>query len=748
MSFTSDRNYLAEKAEELQIEEAKAPARVAVSKEEMRLVRKIDFIFGPIAYIAYLMTFIDRAAIGNARIAGLEADLGLTGYQFNISLTVFYIFYALFEMPSNIVCKWMGARIWIPLQIFLFGIITLCTAFIQNFGQLIAVRVLLGLAEAGVLPALAFVLSRFYKPDELVLRIAFCVSAAALAGGFGGLLASGFISIGEIGSLGVEWRNIFLFEGLITLVVGVLCACFAVSGPSDAWWLTAEERELAVSRLNRAHEGNATGAKVHGDMRSVLRYLRTPVPWICSFGYLSTNVAVQGVSLFSPTILRSMYPGMSTVAIQLRSVPPYVVAWFWTIGLAYASTRFNRRGIILLIAVPFSIVGYAIFVGTDMADSSARYGGIFLNIMGIPSDAPNYYTGNSMELGFCSFQLLLVIGLLVYIKRENYKRSAGGRDYRLDSKDGIAARAQSALNRLNELIDAEEALVHNRAQKRSAAKQNAAVAGAGGETATRSCSACRRHKSKCVPSDVPDKCVRCIELGKACVYPGVRNRGAGKRLSKNHRALLSIKRDLEAVLAGDDGTDVLDGSSDGEDDGHSYAAGSIAGNDEADTQLLSNPLALLAHSTAGSTSAAARSSTLQRSLIADLTRSETSRAEEPVQAGLLTATDFKRLISLYFTSLRPFMQLLDPQLHTPDWLRLNSPFLATCLAFVSSTFDPLSAHQTEALKIHALELATKIYSAGLKSLEILQAFYVLSHWSPPTSDPSEERAWSWLWDAV
>lgn len=95
---------------------------------------------------------------------------------------------------------------------------------------------------------------------------------------------------------------------------------------------------------------------------------------------------------------------------------------------------------------------------------------------------------------------------------------------------GIAARAQSALNRLNELIDAEEALVHNRAQKRSAAKQNATAAG--GETATRSCSACRRHKSKCVPSDVPDKCVRCIELGKACVYPGVRNRGAGKRLSK------------------------------------------------------------------------------------------------------------------------------------------------------------------------------------------------------------------------
>lgn len=73
------------------------------------------------------------------------------------------------------------------------------------------------------------------------------------------------------------------------------------------------------------------------------------------------------------------------------------------------------------------------------------------------------------------------------------------------------------------------------------------------------------------------------------------------------------------------------------------------------------------------------------------------------------------------------MQLLDPQLHTPDWLRLNSPFLATCLAFVASTFDPLSAHQTGSLKTHALQLATEIYTAGLKSLEILQGFYVLSY---------------------
>lgn len=208
------------------------------------------------------------------------------GHDLDLTLVARTVFYALFEMPSNIVCSEsrvlrnrerciaqnLSARcrrvdgrshldpasnlpFWDHYALHRFHTEfwpahrgSRSSGCVPSSHLLLELRscasslVHTGLAEAGVLPALAFVLSRFYKPDELVLRIAFCVSAAALAGGFGGLLASGFISIGEIGSLGVEWRNIFLFEGLITLVVGVLCACFAVSGPSDAWWLTAEER--------------------------------------------------------------------------------------------------------------------------------------------------------------------------------------------------------------------------------------------------------------------------------------------------------------------------------------------------------------------------------------------------------------------------------------------------------------------------------------------------------------------------
>jgi di/tricarboxylate transporter len=90
---------------------------------------------------------VDRANIGNARLAGLEKDLGLKGYDYNIVLTVFYVSYIVFELPSNLACKWIGPGWFIPLLTLLFGAISLATAFVQNRAQICAVRFLLGIFE-------------------------------------------------------------------------------------------------------------------------------------------------------------------------------------------------------------------------------------------------------------------------------------------------------------------------------------------------------------------------------------------------------------------------------------------------------------------------------------------------------------------------------------------------------------------------------------------------------------------------
>lgn len=168
--------------------------------EEKRVRRKLDLQIVPMVTILYLMCFLDRSNIGNARIQGMQTDLNLVGYRFNWALSIFYIVYLLVEVPSNILLKKVGPRFYIPALVVGFGFVSMCTAFVHNFEQLCVARAFLGLFEGGTMPGIAFFLSSFYKREELYFRIGIFVSAASMAGAFGGLLAAGLTQIPRWGS--------------------------------------------------------------------------------------------------------------------------------------------------------------------------------------------------------------------------------------------------------------------------------------------------------------------------------------------------------------------------------------------------------------------------------------------------------------------------------------------------------------------------------------------------------------------
>jgi len=138
---------------------------------ERRLVRKIDLYIVPTVALLYLFCFIDRANIGelgysagvyrltdagNARLAGFERDLNLTGYDYNTVLSVFYVSYIIFEIPSNMACKYFGPGWFLPGITLGFGILTVCFAFVKDLSTACAVRFLLGIFEAGMLPGIAY----------------------------------------------------------------------------------------------------------------------------------------------------------------------------------------------------------------------------------------------------------------------------------------------------------------------------------------------------------------------------------------------------------------------------------------------------------------------------------------------------------------------------------------------------------------------------------------------------------------
>ncbi|KJK67131.1 Major Facilitator Superfamily protein [Aspergillus parasiticus SU-1] len=327
---------------------------------ESRLRLKIDLYIVPVASLMYLFCFIDRANIGNAKLAGLEEDLGLTGYEYNTLLSVFYISYIIFEIPSNIACKWLGPGWVIPALTLGFGICSLCTAFVHDLSSAAGVRFLLGAFEAGLLPGISYYLSRWYRRRELAFRISMYMVMAPLAGAFGGLLASGILKLPSFGSL-KDWRMIFAIEG-----IGL--AFFAPT----------------IVRT------------IYPNHSVISQQLYTVPPYI--IGAFSTLLIPYLSSRFNRRLLFFVL------------TPPLMMAGY--VMFLASSDPHVRYGATFLIAFGSFPVGVlcnahsAANVVSDTARASAigtvvmlgNIGGLVATWSFLPFDAPNYYIGNGLNL--------------------------------------------------------------------------------------------------------------------------------------------------------------------------------------------------------------------------------------------------------------------------------------------------------------------------------------------------------------
>ncbi|KAJ7091474.1 MFS general substrate transporter [Mycena belliarum] len=439
-----------------------APKEIVIDPEaEKKLVRKLDWILMP------LFTLICEApiltAIGNAKIAGMEKELGMVGFDFNIALTVFYIFYTFSDIPSNLALKHFGS-VWLAAMVTCFGIVSISTAFVKSFSGLIATRVFLGMAEGGTLSGLTYIVSRDWHIFRNFSSIGWCMWVAAVSSVspfnihvVGGLLASGLLHVGDIGSV-KSWRKIFLVEGIMTTGIGLLCFFMIPTDPQHTRMLNPEERALALARIDADQAVRTYGRKEPTTFRLVLNYTLA-------------NISFQGLSLFLPTVIAT-----PVVESQLRTVPPYLVGAVWAVIVSYGSLRMKQRVGPVFVSGLFMVLGYAIAISTK--NPHARYAACFFSIMGgspigpleltwgtdnaapdtiravtsaiipgfgalgsviavwtyLPADAPDYHKGNTLNLGTTSAICLLTILGGMYIRWENTKRDRGERDYRLDGK--------------------------------------------------------------------------------------------------------------------------------------------------------------------------------------------------------------------------------------------------------------------------------------------------------------------------
>lgn len=340
---------------------------------EKRVRRKLDKHLIPLLSALYLLAFLDRSNIGNARIAGMEEDLHLSSSQYQWLLTIFYISYIIFGFLA-IMWKVVPPHRWAAGCVFGWGLVSTVQAGVNSWSAMMALRFLMGVAEIAFGPGVPYLLSFFYLRHELGLRAGMFLSAAPLANTFAGALAYGITSGNPVMA---KWRVLFLAEGLPTVCMSVVAWFFLPDSPEKARFLTEEEKLVARARgVRQAGVASRTGGVVWKDL---LDGLADPKGWILGLMYFSGNVAFSSLPVFLPTILKDM--GFTAVHAQGLTAPPFFLSFLTVIATCYIADRTQQRGITIIILTAIGGTGYVILAAAKSV--GARYFGVFMATAGI-----------------------------------------------------------------------------------------------------------------------------------------------------------------------------------------------------------------------------------------------------------------------------------------------------------------------------------------------------------------------------
>ncbi|KAI0150713.1 major facilitator superfamily domain-containing protein [Xylariaceae sp. FL1272] len=347
---------------------------------ERKILLKLDTRILPLLALLFLCSFFDRTNVGNARLYGLQDEIGIDDLQYETGLSVFYATYIFSEIPSNLILKKVTPSVWLPCLAFFWGIVAMSTGFIHSFSHFVAIRALLGICEGGLLPGIILYLSSIYTRKELAIRIGLFYTSASLSGAFSGLLARAISELGGRGGLS-SWRWIFIIFGLFSTTVGFVCFWLLPNGVSSARFLTPEQQEYASRRLRAQHGSGEAERFSWSEVRRGIFSLQT---WFTALAYFGILSGLYSFGLFLPTIIRGL--GYTANEAQLWSVIPYAVAAVFTVATAWLSDHFKVRGIIMLCTLPIGIIGYAVIANVD--NSRVKYGMTFLMATGLYSSVP------------------------------------------------------------------------------------------------------------------------------------------------------------------------------------------------------------------------------------------------------------------------------------------------------------------------------------------------------------------------
>ncbi|OTB04092.1 hypothetical protein M426DRAFT_321186 [Hypoxylon sp. CI-4A] len=340
------------------------------------LVRKVDLHLLPMLMLMYMLNFLDRNNLSQARLGTLEEELNMTGTDFNLATSILFVGYILMQLPSNLLLTRVKPSTYLGLAMTIWGAISAAQAATYSFGALVACRFFLGFAEAPFFPGAILLMSSWYTRKEIALRIAWFYCGHSIANAFGGLLGAGVL--GNLsGAHGISgWRWLFIIEGSIT-VVSAICSIFILPNyPATTKWLTTEERAYAQWRLiEDAGEADAADASTIKD--GVMLALRDPKLYLFTL-LQHASLLSQTFQYFFPSILQTL--GYGNIETLLLTAPVWAATFCVSLIVTRTSGHFTDRSIHIMCLIMISVAGNIIVVST--LNTGVRFFALFLLPMG------------------------------------------------------------------------------------------------------------------------------------------------------------------------------------------------------------------------------------------------------------------------------------------------------------------------------------------------------------------------------
>jgi ACS family tartrate transporter-like MFS transporter len=322
-----------------------ADDEAAVARETMRRVNRRLL---PLLFALFVCNYVDRTNVAMAALQ-MNRDLHFSGTAYGLGTGIFFLGYALFEVPSNLILARMGARRWIARIVISWGVVASAMMLVRTPTQFYALRFLLGVAEAGFFPGIVYYLSLWYPAEQRARAMSRFVIAAPLAAAFGNPASAALLGLdGRLGLRGWEW--VFLVEGIPSVLLGVLVLAVLTDRPAQARWLDEAQRAWLIERLRRDDEGSAASHAL-----SPLRALVHPAVWSLAVVYLLRLTTGYAYLFWAPTVVRDAL-GASTTATGLITAGVACLAAGGQLVVGLSSDRTGERwlhaaGCVLLCAL-------------------------------------------------------------------------------------------------------------------------------------------------------------------------------------------------------------------------------------------------------------------------------------------------------------------------------------------------------------------------------------------------------------